>query len=294
VSQLAQVQCKKWLPNPARDLGLDDNWTVMAETQYFITDSRWPACGSNCAGKEERTEENDWRFGDIEPGKNMCIDRWAGLDWNSYRARIEAACTGTQLYKEAYAKAQQKTADEDFAKECNTNSACSQSLKSMKSLTDMFSVQALNSILTKEEAAMNKAKAEGKPYLVPEAKLAPAYIVNAMANLAKIEAGLPIVKQIHESKKSTWTGGNRLVHTALSIPGFDNPTDASESVLAYKQGLERAKALVTTDIKALGCKFELTQGRYRKYSAPKIGEIAFPVKKQETVKTKVLMDTTVN
>jgi hypothetical protein len=291
VTALGLVQCNVAFSGVANELGIGGDWTATAEQQYFVYDSAFPSqCqGANCVGKIARDSENDWRFDNVEPASNRCINRWEGLDWNSYYANLQSACFSTQLYKDAAAKKQQNDADESFAADCSANSACASALESMKKIAERFSIKGLQTLVDKDLAEMNKAKSEGRPFLVTESKLSPSNLTSARAEIRAIENGLETALQFHTSRRSNWTSGNTKVHTMLSIQGFDSYSESKDSVIAYKAELERAEALIKPDIRVLGCGYEM-RGRFRKYSPVRLGDVDFPVKKQETFKAQVLQD----
>lgn len=291
VTAMGIVQCNVAFSGVADELGIGGDWTATAEQQYFVYDGAFPSqCqGANCVGKIARDSENDWRFDNVEPANNRCINRWEGLDWNSYRANLQSACFSTPLYKDAAAKKQQNDADAAFAENCKRNASCSNALQGMRDLANNFSAKALKALNDRASEEISNAKRDGRPYLVTESKLSPSSIASVRVSLANIENGLDIALQIHNSQKSNWTTANRRVHEMPSIQGFDSYNESKDSIIAYKVELERAEALVKPDIRVLGCGYEM-RGRFRKYSPVKLGNIEFPTKKQETFKTQVLQD----
>lgn len=288
VQDNGQVQCAQWLPGLAATLGLGSNWTAETKLQYFTTDSRWPACGANCAGKEPRNDENDWRFGDIEPGKNFCIDRWAGLDWNQYRSRIETACTSTPAFVAAKAKYEQGNKDTEFAIACV--GACRAALEGMNDLASTFSVQALTNLVEREKANMESAKASGAAYLIAEEKLSPSVIEKARKSVLAIRGGLDSVQQVHASKGSDWVTGNQRVHLKPSLQGFDSYADAKATAEAYDIVLQKAEKLIASDVREITCNYEM-RGRFRKFGAIKNSEVSLVPAKQESFTAKVKEDT---
>ncbi len=283
-----QVQCDQLFPGLAATFGLGSGWIANAKLQYFVTDSRWPACGGSCAAKEERTSENDWRFGEIEPGKNFCVDRWAGLDWNQYRSRIETACTSTPAFIAAKAKYEQGNKDTDFANACV--GLCKAALEGMRDLASAFSVQALTNLVEREKASMESAKASGVAYLITEEKLSPVALEAARKHIAAIKSGIDAVQNLHSSKGSDWAAGNQKVHFKPSIQGFDSYTDAKATVEAYDVILQKAEKLILPDVKEIACSYEM-RGRFRKFNAIKNSEVSLVPAKQESFTAKVKEDT---
>jgi hypothetical protein len=295
-SGLGIVQCKRYFGALADAYGLGDDWTATAELQYFITDARFKnGCdGASCAGKEERTSENDWRFQDIEPARNKCVDRWAGLSWNDYQSRLSAACTSTQIYKDAVARKEAKANDQNFANACGSNPTCKGALDAMVGLTRKFSPQALSEIIDRESAAMQKAKNEGRSYFITDAKLAPELVSEARAQIAVIEVGLDTVQSLHASNKSNWISGNLIVHANQSVTGFDSYTESRNTLPAYKRQIDRINALIVLDLREVSCSYD-ARGRFRKYELPKLlGDVKLNSVRQNTVKTKVKTDTKVS
>lgn len=295
-SGLGIVQCKRYFGALADAYGLGDDWTATAELQYFITDARFKnGCdGASCAGKEERTSENDWRFTDIEPARNKCVDRWAGLSWSDYQNRLSAACTSTQLYKDAVAKKNQSNNDAAFANDCRTNSTCLNAVQGMRDLFDKFTAQSLSELIDRETSALASAKATNRAYFINEPKLAPSYIAEARSNIAAIEAGIEVVQALHTNKGSGWINGNRGVHERQSIPGFDSYAQSRESIAAYKRQLDRINPITSLDLREVSCSYD-ARGRFRKYELPKLlGDVKLNSVRQNTVKTKVKTDTKVS
>jgi hypothetical protein len=295
VSGLGIVQCKNFFPGLAVTYSLGDDWTATAELQYFVTDSRFKnGCdGASCAAKEPRNSENDWRFTEIEPAYNKCVDRWRGLPWNDYLARLSAACTSTQIYKDAVAKQVQNDNDAAFASACSTNQICRDSLKAMASLSDNFSPKALSDILDRETAAMNSAKASGSSYFTPEPKLAPQFIADSKAKLAAIEAGIETAQNLHTVNRSGWVAANKRVHGKENIPGFDNYQESKDTIAAYKKQFDRVSPLTDLDLREIACGYD-AKGRFRKYDKPKInGDVMLTPNNQNSFKSKVKVDTKV-
>lgn len=292
-SGLGIVQCKRYFGALADAYGLGDDWTATAEIQYFVTDARFKnGCeGAGCAGKEERTSENDWRFTDIEPARNKCVDRWAGLSWSDYQNRLSQACTSTQLFKDAAARQEAKANDQNFANGCRSNQTCIDVLGATVSLSQKFSPQALAEIIDRETAAMQKAKAEGRSYFTQEAKLAPSFVAEARAQIALIEAGIDAVQALHASNKSNWISANLIIHSNQTVPGFDSYAESKNSIPAYKRQLDRINPIINLDLREVSCSYD-ARGRFRKYELPKLsGDVKLNVARQNTVKSKVKTDT---
>jgi hypothetical protein len=292
IQGLGIVQCKKYFPTLADTYGLKDDWTTSAEMQYFVTDGSFKSgCDGTSCVKEERMSENDWRFQEVEPAKNRCVDRWTGLSWNDYQSRLSAACTSTQLYKDAVAKQVAKANDQNFANACNADKTCGDALKAMAGLAQKFSPQALSDIIEREATAMQKAKTESRPYFITEDKLSPSFIAEARTQLSQIEAGLETVQSLHAAKDSRWISANLIVHSNQSVPGFDSYQESKNSISAYKKQLDRVNGLTDIDLRVISCGYE-SKGRFRKYEQPKIlGNVTLEFDRQNTVKTKVKADT---
>lgn len=289
------VQCKTMFGQVAENLGLKDDWTAPAELQYFVHDPGFSSqCqGASCVGKTPRESENDWRFLEVEPANNRCINRWEGLDWNSYRASLQAACFSTPLYREALAKQEARVNDEKFGNACRENQTCRLALVAMSGLAQRFSPQTLSDIIDKEVGATQRAKAEGISYFITEAKLSHGFIAEARAQLSLIEAGLDTIQSLHASNKSSWTSANRLIHSKESIFGFDSYQEAKNTLPAYRRQLDRVNPLISLDLREVSCSYD-ARGRFRKYEMPEIsGDVKLKSSKQSTVKTKVKADTRV-
>jgi hypothetical protein len=293
ITAFANTQCNNLFPEVAASLGLGGEWVVNSEQQFFVTDNNFPGCGSGCADKFPRNSENDWRFDNVEPARNRCVDRWAGLSWNDYLGRLSAACTSTQLYKDAVAKQAQNDNDAAFASACSTNELCRESLKAMASLSDMFSPRALSDILDREAAAMNAAKARGSSYFITEPKLVPQVIADAKAKLTAIEAGIETAQNLHAANKSGWVAANKRVHGKENIPGFDNYQQSKDTIAAYKKQFDRVSPLTDIDLREIACGYD-AKGRFRKYDKPKLnGDVILTPDKQNSFKSKVKVDTKV-
>jgi hypothetical protein len=292
IAAQGQAQCNLIFPEIARTYSLGNDWTATSELQYFVTDAAYPSncSGANCIGKIARDSENDWRSSEVEPGNNRCINRWQGLDWNQYRARLESSCNSSPLYIAARDKAIKEGNDANFATACT--GACLNALNGMKELGSLFSAQVLTDLLDKEILATANAKASGLPYLINEAKLSPSFIASARGNLNSIEAGIETVQTLHTQNSSSWISGNLKVHKSPSVYGFDSYNDSKASIIAYKRQLDRADILIRSDIKDIACTYE-GRGRFRKFSGLKDPVLSFPVRKQQSFTTKLKEDTTV-
>jgi hypothetical protein len=222
------------------------------------------------------------------------VDRWAGLSWNDYQSRLSAACTSTQIYKDAVARKEAKANDQNFANACGSNPTCKGALDAMVGLTRKFSPQALSEIIDRESAAMQKAKNEGRSYFITDAKLAPELVSEARAQIAVIEVGLDTVQSLHASNKSNWISGNLIVHANQSVTGFDSYTESRNTLPAYKRQIDRINALIVLDLREVSCSYD-ARGRFRKYELPKLlGDVKLNSVRQNTVKTKVKTDTKVS
>ena len=291
VSAQEIVNCSEIFGDEARALGLGSEWKWQATQQFFVTDGRFKAgCnGADCAGKEARNAEKDWRFSDIEPGVNKCVNRWNGLDYAAYRSSLLDACKLAPVYTAAAAKAAQKAADEQFAKQCNENTACAQAVNAMKTIADLFTPQGLSDIVDQESAKTESAKAQGVGYFIERAELSLTSIGTARSSLNALEAGLPTVQQLHSANKSNWGPANQIIHQRNSIPGFDSYADAIASVTSYKKQVERAEKLIKADMIKVGCSYS-ADGKFREYNRIQAPLLSFPPKKQQTFEASVLED----
>jgi hypothetical protein len=222
------------------------------------------------------------------------VDRWAGLSWNDYQSRLSAACTSTQLYKDAVAKKNQSNNDSAFATACKENTVCFQSVDGMKNLAARFTPQSLSDLIDREGSALSAAKTDGRSYFVKEPKLSPSYIAGARAELSSIEAGIDVVQSIHANRGSGWTNSHRLVHGIASVQGFDSYAQGRESIAAYKRQLDRINPIISLDLREVSCSYD-ARGRFRKYELPKLsGDVKLNAVRQNTVTTKVKVDTRVS
>lgn len=291
ISANSTVQCNQWFPEIAQSLSLGADWIVNTEQQFFVTDGGFPGCGAGCVDKYPRNGENDWRFENIEPAVNRCVNRWAGLNWNTYRDQISNSCTSTQLYKDAASKAQTKAKNDAFANACKGNEVCKQTLLAMVSLADKYSSSSLKDIIDREAAAMQAAKNSGIAYFIQEVKLSPTFTTEGQNLLSTIENGIETVQQLHIANGSSWISANNLVHSRQTISGFDSYQETKNSIPAYKLQLARVAPLVNPDLKSISCNFD-SKGRFRKYEMPQIfGDVKLEFDRQNTVKTTVKVDT---
>jgi hypothetical protein len=288
------VNCSELFGDEARALGLGSEWKYQATQQFFVTDSRFKnGCnGADCAGKEARNAEKDWRFEDIEPGVNKCVDRWKGLDYAAYRSSLLDACKLAPAYTAAAAKAAQKAADDAFATACNETPACAQAVNAMKTIADLFTPQGLSDIVDQESIKTTAAKAQGVGYFIERGELSVTSIGAARSSLNALEAGLPTVQQLHATKRSNWGPANQIIHQRNSIPGFDSYADAVASTTSYKKQVERAEQLIKADMIKIGCSYS-AEGKFREYSRIQAPLLSFPPKKQQTFEASVLEDTKV-
>ncbi|MCX6131816.1 MAG: hypothetical protein NTX25_22500 [Proteobacteria bacterium] len=296
VAAQGQVQCDQIFPEVVQNLGLGTDWVATAEQQYFVYDSTFPAqcSGANCLGKIARNGENDWRYSEVEPGNNRCINRWEGEDWNAYRATLQPACFSMQLYTDALKKKANSDNDAKFALECGQTELCKNAVKGMAALSDRFSPKMLSDILDREAAGMAAAKTAGSSYFITEPKLAPQFIAEARANLAAIEAGIETAQSVHTSNKSGWKTANGLVQQRPNVPGFDSYQESKDSIAAYKKELDRIKPLTDLDMREISCSYD-AKGRFRSYAKPKVsGNVMLDFKAQNTLKTKVKEDTKIS
>ena len=295
VSGSGTIQCSQFFKAEAAALSLGANWVAQGDLQYFVTDPRFKAgcSGADCASKEPRTSETDWRFEEVEPAQNRCIDRWKGLSWSGYLQSLQTSCQSTPLYAEAKAKYVQGQADEAFASACKDNSVCEKAVKAMKDVSQAFSVKALSDLLELYEGEMKAAKSAGLSYFIGEAKLSPESIAKAKENLSAIKAGLDSVQALHTAKKSNWMTANRIIHGQGNVQGYDSFAESKETNDSYQKLIARAEALTALDLQKIGCSYE-AEGRFRGYDEITESLLSFPVRRQETHKTKILQDTKVD
>ncbi len=286
----AAVQCNSWFPEVAQTLSLGNDWVMDAEQQFFVTDNNFLVCGSGCVDKYPRNAENDWRFENIEPAVNRCINRWQGLDYASYKNGLLEACKLAPVYTAAADKAAQQAADEQFAKQCRDNAVCIDAVNAMKTIADLFTPQGLSDIVDQESTKTAAAKAQGVGYFIERGELSVTSIGAARSSLNALEAGLPTVQQLHSSNKSNWGPASRIIHGMESIPGFNSYADAVASTTNYKKQVERAEQLIKADMIKIGCSYS-ADGKFREYSRIQAPLLSFPPKKQQTFDARVLEDT---
>jgi hypothetical protein len=269
------VQCGSLFPGLVEYYGISSSWVANSpNAQFFVSDAAWPACGGySCADKIMRSS---WDVSSsVEPSYNHCIDRWLGLDFNSYLGVLQTDCQNTDVFRAAVAVKAAKDADQAFASACNGNTACKDAITSVASIRNEFPLESLRRKLETEEAALLAAKSENKTYLVKDVLFFKASTQKLVNYVSKISSGLDSAEALRKatSPQADWIGGGTLIHKQGTILGFTNYSESKSTLDEYVKLKDRVMALTAPKAVDVGCSFSAS-GRFRRYSAANLQSIS--------------------
>lgn len=266
ISAPGDIQCNTMFPALAQEYNLGSNWRVLnyGQVHYFVTDSRWPGCGSNCVNKVARSGASDNRHQNVEPYQNFCVDRWKGSDWNTYQVSLQAACRESQLFQAAQEEKNRASAIEEFIKACNGDRLCKDSLEAMRQLTLRFEAETLEKEISDTEKSYDKAFEAGKSFLLASDDPVFSRLSEVYALASAVASGSSKIDLLLRSTKADWNLAQVKITNIKVMIGFESSEARDQTIRKYQSLLERAEGLVTPVATKVSCDYKTT-GRFRKY-----------------------------
>ncbi|MFW7382346.1 MAG: hypothetical protein ACOH5I_26350 [Oligoflexus sp.] len=308
-----QLKCSTLFPSLARQYGLGPSWTKQTQNNEVLFFNNSRSCtGFNCPDVEARLTKDDPARWNVEPASNYCIDRWKDHPWDSYISNLQALCQGTEVYKEAVAKANQADNDADMIRDCRDSELCKNLVDSIKTvLSNSYFLSSLETKLAEYETAINEAKKAGESYLIPFSDPATItiendhYLISRLndfngnfginSHVKALREGYSSIIEIHKATKGDWnTVLKDDVMTGISMPkGFQSPEELLATIEAYEKVLglgafkgEGLNEIAKPVISKLSCSWE-AKGRIRVFSDLKIKSIANEAYEGFSVETKL-------
>lgn len=283
VSGAGTIDCAATLPSLASFYGITTSWMVTApNVQWFVKDSAWPGCGGySCPDKTMRSSAADSIAANVEPPLNYCVDRWQGLDYNTYLGTLQTECQNTEVFRKAVLDRAASDADIAFATSCNANADCKNAIMNLPTIRNLFPIETLQQKVQEEENALKAAKIAAASYLIKDRIFTIASVRNLQGLVAFISKGIDRAEEIKNSTtpRADWNGGAHRVHGLGTIVGFTSPSESRATLAEYDRLLSRIRVMTAPTAGRVGCGFTAT-GRYRKYINSELMDVSLNTAEQ--------------